>query len=90
MSKPPSSNKSVSVWYQRSRFGFLLAALLLCTSLILRWKMGNTAVEASGFYWLQPAGMVVMIIASFVNLWTNPKEVLGDRTKSENEGDTRQ
>jgi hypothetical protein len=77
MSERESSTQMPSLWHQRSRIGLMIGCVLLSSALLVRWMMGNTAVEQSHLYWLQPIGTVLMIIAGFVNLWTHPKDVLG-------------
>lgn len=90
MSKRPPTTDKGSVWYQRSRIGMLIGSLLLGIALLLRWKMGNAAVEASSLYWLHPAGMVVMIIATFVNLWTHPTDMFELKPKHDEKDITKE
>lgn len=83
MSERKSSTKKPSIWYRRSRIGILIGCVLLGSALMIRWKMGNTVVEQSRLYWLQPVGTVLIIIAGLVNLWTHPKDIFGAKPSHE-------
>ena len=89
MSGRNSSTEKPSVWYQRSRIGVLIGCLLLASTLILRWKMGNAAVEASSLYWLQPIGTGLMLIAGFVNLWTHTADLSEPKPKRDEKDGTK-
>lgn len=89
MSERESSTKRPSIWYRRSRIGLLIGCVVLSSALVVRWMMGNTAVEQSRLYWLQPIGNVLTIIAGFVNLWTHPKDILGTVPPHEVKDDAR-
>lgn len=68
----------------------LLGVLLVSCSLILRWMMGNAAVEASSLYWLQPVAYIWMVIVSFVNLWTHPTDMFESKPTNKEDDITKE
>ncbi len=89
MSKGKSSAKKPSIWYRRSRIGILIGCVLMACSLILRWKMGNSAVEASSLSWFQPTAHIWMLIALFVNLWTHPADMFEPKATHDEKDDAK-
>lgn len=89
MSKKFMSASQPSVWYKRSRWGMWLGALLLAGTVILRWKMGNSAVESSSLNRLHWVAFIWTLIALFVNLWTRPADMFELKPKHDEKDDTK-
>jgi|GEM_PF-6453323 len=90
MSEGASSAKKTSVWYRRSRVGMLIGGVLLGSAIILRWKLGNAAVEQSSLYWLQPVAFLWMGVSCFVNLWTHPTDMFEPKPEHKQKDDTKE